>query len=430
MAELAEDFSFNGSRLTHRVRLGGTAVRSSVEVDSSTSNGDPKGVWWKSYLSGSVPATATDSTSVLRVVDLFSGAGGLALGVRQLAAELGRTVVTELIVDQDAAANAVYAANHRTRLRSKASVSSYVDFRLRGWEEDASFVYPPEVLDAETAEATRAVDLLIAGPPCQGNSNLNNRSRRDDKRNELYLTVPAFAIAVDARNVVIENVPGVIHDFNRVVQTAERLFEAAGYQVTSGVLAAHEMGWPQTRRRFFMVACRDHAPIPLAEVSRLLSDDRRRSVMWAIGGLEAGASVDILDKPTEHNSDNQGRIDWLFDNGEYNLPLSERPECHRDGTTYGSVYGRMKPDEPAPTLTTGFMSPGRGRFVHPTKRRTLTAREAAVLQGFPYGYRFKTDPENPPTRSQLAKWIGDAVPMPLGYAAALSALGPAVASEY
>lgn len=430
MAELAEGFTLDGSWLTHHIRLGDATVLSSVDVDPFSSNGDLKSAWWKSYLAGVAPSTVMGTISALRVVDLFSGAGGLALGVRQLAAELGRTVVNELIVDQDNAANAVYAANHDTRLRSKASVTSLVDFRFRGWEKDAFLVYPPEVLDPVIDEATRAVDLLIAGPPCQGNSNLNNRSRRYDKRNELYLTVPAFAIASDARNVVIENVPGVIHDFNRVVQTTERLFEAAGYQVTSGVLAAHEMGWPQTRRRFFMVACRDYAPIPLAEVSHLLSDDRRRSVMWAIGGLEAGASADILDKPTEHNADNQDRIDWLFDNGEYNLPLSERPECHRDGTTYGSVYGRMKPDEPAPTLTTGFMSPGRGRFVHPTKRRTLTAREAAVLQGFPYGYRFETDPENPPTRSQLAKWIGDAVPMPLGYAAALSALGPAVASEY
>ncbi len=101
---------------------------------------------------------------------------------------------------------------------------------------------------------------------------------------------------------------------------------------------------------------------------------------------------------------------------------SARDKDHKDGTSYTSVYGRMRSNEPAPTITTGFTTPGRGRFVHPTERRTLTPREAAVIQGFPPDYRFITEAGSPPSRSQLAKWIGDAVPMPLGYAAVLSAL--------
>src|SRR5690606_30968289 len=109
------------------------------------------------------------------------------------------------------------------------------------------------------------------------------------------------------------------------------------------------------------------------------------------------------------------------ENQAHELDLSERPESHRNGTTYMSVYGRMYKDEPAPTITTGFMSPGRGRFVHPTRPRVLTAREAARLQGFPDTYRFVVDSGSPPGRTLLAKWIGDAVPMPLGFAAAFSA---------
>ena len=75
------------------------------------------------------------------------------------------------------------------------------------------------------------------------------------------------------------------------------------------------------------------------------------------------------------------------------------------------------------------MTPGRGRYIHPTRRRTLTPREAARIQGFPDNYRFVTDPRKPPTRSKLAKWIGDAVPMPLGYGAALSVLGAGLDAE-
>ena len=82
----------------------------------------------------------------------------------------------------------------------------------------------------------------------------------------------------------------------------------------------------------------------------------------------------------------------FFEHDLYNLPNSERPDCHKDGTTYGSVYGRMFPDRPAPTITTGFMTPGRGRFIHPLLPRTLTPWEAARIQGFPDTYNFFPDP--------------------------------------
>ncbi|MEL6613948.1 MAG: DNA cytosine methyltransferase, partial [Bacteroidota bacterium] len=261
------------------------------------------------------------------------------------------------------------------------------------------------------------VDVVLAGPPCQGHSNLNNRSRRDDRRNELYLTVPAVAIALRASVVVIENVPAVVHDWSEVVPAARRLFETNGYSVIDGTISADDLGWPQTRRRHFMVARKDAAPVPLQAIERALSDESR-SLWWAIGHLEDVVSSDSpMTQETELTSVNQKRIDWLFENDAYDLDLGERPESHRGGTTYTSVYGRMRADAPAPTITTGFMTPGRGRYVHPTRRRVLTAQEAARLQGFPDAYAFVTDSGDVPSRSKLAKWIGDAVPMPLGYAA-------------
>ena len=65
--------------------------------------------------------------------------------------------------------------------------------------------------------------------------------------------------------------------------------------------------------------------------------------------------------------------------------------------------------------------------MHPTERRTVTAAEAARLQGFPDSYCFQPVPGQRPGRTQLAKWIGDAVAAPLGYGAALSALAPQIA---
>lgn len=400
------------------------------DLDSTTAKRDLEATWLRSYLSGVIPRTlSTTEDRAIRTVDLFCGAGGFALGVRQLAAETGHAVVNELAADVDEAALAVFSANHQTGIAWPRSVTSLVDFRIRGRGEGARFVYPPELLDPALVAAVDGVDLVTAGPPCQGHSNLNNRSRRDDRRNRLFLTVPAFAIAAGAQAVAIENVPAVVHDRDGVVDSARCLFESAGYRVDAGVLAADELGWPQTRQRYFLVARRPGRPLPLNRLAAAFSAPAR-SVWWAIADLEGCTSdSDPMTTLSRISEENVARIEFLFENNELDLPPSERPTCHRDGTTYQAVYGRMDRQRPAPTITTGFMSPGRGRFIHPTRPRTLTPREAARLQGFPDTYRFVLDPSAPPTRHQLGKWIGDAVPMPLGYLAALSALGAALPLE-
>jgi DNA (cytosine-5)-methyltransferase 1 len=135
-----------------------------------------------------------------------------------------------------------------------------------------------------------------------------------------------------------------------------------------------------------------------------------------------------MDTAAVSSATNQARIDYLFDKDEYDLPHRERPVCHRDGTTYTAVYGRMHWDRPAHTITTGFNASGQGRYIHPLRRRVITPREAARIQFFPDWYSFV------PTgsrifRNQLAKCIGDAVPPILGYAAGLSAVGSALHSE-
>jgi DNA (cytosine-5)-methyltransferase 1 len=83
----------------------------------------------------------------------------------------------------------------------------------------------------------------------------------------------------------------------------------------------------------------------------------------------------------------------------------------------------MKWDEPAPTITGGFQTPGRGRFIHPKRKRVLTPHEASRIQGFPDWFDFISPLAEGPTRTMLGKWIGDAVPSILGAAAVLSAIG-------
>ena len=331
------------------------------------------------------------------------------------------------------------------------------------------------------------IDLLLAGPPCQGHSNLNNHSRRDDDKNELYLVVPAVAFAWNIPLVIIENVEGVIHDVSGVVQQTEGLFKSHGYTVTRGVLAADKMGWPQTRKRYFLIARKQGSPIPIDEVTESFSihdgqplgvkdaifdlmgettltrDIEKKNVvsvsdnkhMFTVpkyspkevaranyhasktkkGKLKAVETLEkifldegILDRSVVQKNFNKAKeeirnrsLQDLLD--DQNLPTRLHNITHWEETTYPTVYGRLNWDKPSGTITSGYMCSGRGRFTHPELPRTLTPMEAARLQGFPDSYDWKPEDRRAPSATNIAQWIGDAVPMPLGYAAAYSALG-------
>ena len=275
------------------------------------------------------------------------------------------------------------------------------------------------VVSSEMRALAGDADVVLAGPPCEGNSNLNNRTRRVDQRNELYLCCVALAIGVMARVIIVENVVQVTKAKQRVVPRATRMLRRFGYQIVADdlILDAAEFGTAQSRRRHFLVATRSSRQIDVASFTRLRI--KPLSVMDAIGDLVDGKPVHSLDRPSQLSPENQARVEYLYAHpGRYELPEIERPDRHRDGHTYPSVYGRMRADEPCQTITTGFLSPGRGRYVHPTRPRGLTLREGARLQGFGDDYRWFVR-ESEVQRTALAHLIGDAVPPQLGYVSGL-----------
>lgn len=372
---------------------------------------------WGDFLSGPRQKASVTARQV-GIVDLFSSVGGLTTGVCQALMDSGLSPKPLFAADVDRAALEVYRANWPSAHAFSGSVANLVDSHVSGVGQDARFSYPPVLLNPALQDLVGKVGLLVAGPPCQGNSSLNNVSRGDDPRNELYLLVPAIAVALGVEKIIIENVPGVVRAKANVVDTTASLLEKAGYQISSGVLAADSLGWPQTRKRFFMVADLSQKPLDLIKLQGSLAmEGDPRNLMWAIGDLQkVPVGTNLMNTPASLSEENLRRAQVLFDLDLYDLPLTERPDCHKNGTTYTASYGRMRPDRPAPTITTGFLSPGRGRFLHPHLLRTLTPREAARVQGFPDWYDF--DPTGKSTRNNLAKWIGDAVPPIMGYVAA------------
>jgi DNA (cytosine-5)-methyltransferase 1 len=380
---------------------------------------------WLDFIRGPRADAASSSKEALSSMDLFSSVGGLSLGLEIAAAECGRRVDHVAAVDIDPEALRVHQVNLKTKHPMEASAGTLVDFAIRGSGINAKFAYPPELL-APFSGAGATVNTIVAGPPCQGHSNLNNKTRRDDPRNALYLAVPAVAVATDAQIVIIENVPEVTAARGELVPTAIALLRAADYDVEFGVVRATDIGWPQTRRRFFVIATKGWAPEPLADVVNS-QQSAAQGVGWLLDDLLDRDGADFMDTTPELSETNAARIALLFNEELYDLPNHARPECHRDGTTYGATYGRMRWEAPAPTITTGFGTPGRGRFVHPLRPRVLTAREAARVQGFPDWFRFQRG-DGDPTRGQITRWIGNAVPAPLGRIAALAALLDAPAS--
>ncbi|MER5702395.1 DNA cytosine methyltransferase [Micromonospora sp. NPDC002296] len=343
----------------------------------------------------------------LSMADLFSGCGGLTVGAVEACRALGRPVEHALAVDIEPAALAVYGDNFPGADLRDQPIEMLVDGPLGSG---------PTPGERKLGDRLTGLDLVVAGPPCQGHSDLNNHTRRQDPKNVLYLKVARFVEVVRPRNVVIENVPGVAHDRHGVVPLAINALRQAGYTVTAGVVHAVELGVPQNRKRHLLLATLDEKSLGAVQALSWQFHAPHRSVMWAISDLDEDPEGGTFDTSARHSPTNNRRIKYLFDHGLYDLPNEQRPDCHRlKPHSYTSVYGRMRPDRPAPTITAGFGSTGQGRFVHPERPRTLTPHEAARLQGFPDFFRFSSAAG----RRALQQMIGNAVHTRLAYSAVL-----------
>jgi DNA (cytosine-5)-methyltransferase 1 len=330
-----------------------------------------------------VSAQRHTSERRLTAIDLFCGAGGLSLGLRQAGFEvLGAVEISEL-------AARTYRLNHRT---------------TTVWQQNIRSLGPQTVLTALDLEPGD-LDLLAACPPCQGFSSMRTLLRTtsvDDKRNSLVAQFGRYAEALRPKALMLENVPGLASDprLERLLKRLRRL----GYLITKDVLDAADYGVPQRRRRFVMIAMLERSVEFAPKVART------RTVRDAIGFLLPPlASSDPLHTHGENRSPAvQRRIAAIpRDGGSLrDAGAKHTLECRRKLKGFNDVYGRMAWDSPAPTITGGCVNPSKGRFLHPVHNRAITLREAALLQSFPKSYRFPRDAPKFP----LADLIGNALP--------------------
>jgi len=351
-----------------------------------------------SFLRSQTRSPVEEDARRLRVVDLFCGCGGMSLGLEEAARRRGLRLQLRLAMDLNDEAATIFDANFSPAEVRRDPVEAAFDGAL------GAELTPVE--QETRAQVGEELHVLMGGPPCQGHSDLNNHTRRDDPRNALYLRMARAAEVLSPRCVLIENVRSVIHASTDVVGVTVKRLSELGYAVHHEVLNLHDLGVPQTRHRHILLALRDGDPAAVVSASRS-GPYEGRTVWWAIGDLELTDSSTGFDTASKSSDLNKQRMRWLFENGAHELVNSERPDCHKDGNhSYRAVYGRLYKSKPANTITTGFGSMGQGRYVHPTKQRVITPHEAARLQTFPDFFNFEAVSK----RGAWSRAIGNAVP--------------------
>ena len=377
------------------------------------------------YLQAKRFPDAPEGGDHVTVTDLFGGLGALTLGIFEAARVIGLPAELILAADNDPAP-------------LEALCKTFDVDQITARQVDLGRVLKATAGKRTKAEADligkhpKALDILVAGPPCQGHSRLNNHTRHNDPRNDLYGRVARFVELRRPRLCIIENVDSVIHDQrDSALKTAERL-ERLGYTVDEGRVPLHSLGVPQRRRRHILVATDSGErtlEINAVVMAYSVEEPGSRNLKWAIGDLEKIEATQGLDAPGSFSKENKVRMRWLHEKPHrYNLPNSHRPDCHKNPKfdeqgnerkhSYRSMYGKLDWSKPAQTITSGYGSMGQGRYVHPSKERTLTPHEAARLQFIPDFVRI----DAAKGRGKWARMIGNVAPMKLSYVFAVEFL--------
>ena len=332
-------------------------------------------------------------------VDVFCGAGGLALGLQQA----GFTTV------------GAFDANGPAIETFQRNVSE------RGFVARAEEVRGSQLV---RELGSSHLDLFAGGPPCQGFSRQKRGAHLGDDRNKLVLEFARLVRETSPRFFLLENVDqlGQKRGVTFVEELARRLSE---YILYPRFYNSADFGVPQTRNRYVVVGKR--RSITSAFAPPTATHTRWTTVGATLRGLPE-PPVDGTEHPRFPNhyranvtAINIERFSHVPQGGGWaDIPFELRLKCHQrvDRTAGGwpDVYGRLKADGQAPTITGGFDSFTRGRYGHPFQDRPLTPREAARIQGFPDNFRFFG------TRADVRAQIGNAVPIPLSQAIAASIL--------
>ncbi|UWR76647.1 DNA cytosine methyltransferase [Phaeobacter inhibens] len=330
-------------------------------------------------------------------IDLFSGAGGLSLGLL----DAGFDVRYALDSDLDA------VNTYRYNLGDHIVHSSALELRFGDILERAGL---------NEGEC----DFLVGGPPCQGFSQ-QRRGADEDDRNHLVTWFGKAVSAIRPKVFLLENVPYISAKRGKAILTEFiKEVQSSGYLVQSAVVDASNFGVPQRRQRFILVGFSEGIgagyTIPLNSGK---SETSIRDAIWDLPSPDVRGEHDDYANHTGTNISelNRKRISYVPEGGGWqDIPEELQLACHKNHKGHGrlDVFGRLSWDGMATTITAHSDSFSRGRYAHPSEDRPLTGRELAALQSFPRWFRFVAD------KKSVARLVGNAVPPLLARALASS----------
>ena len=323
-----------------------------------------------------------------RSIDLFSGCGGLSVGMVQAGFSI------KCAIDNDFDAIETYKLN------------------FPGVQTILGDVRQLTANDFRDSLGSEKLHLLAGCPPCQGFSSirrLNKKEEVHDERNDLVLEYYTLVKELKPHTIMMENVPGLVNydNFNRMVTN---LREVLKYHIDYRVVNIKNYGVPQSRKRLVLIGSR------LGEIKVGEETCERVTVRDAIGNVVSPKdSLDPIHKMiAKHTPRVMKMIKLIPKNGgsRKDLPSEFILKCHKKKNVgFHDVYGRLRWDDYSTTITGGCLNPSKGRFLHPEEDRVISAREASLLQTFPPDYKF---PEGI-SKTSLALLIGNALPPKFSY---------------
>lgn len=327
-------------------------------------------------------------------IDLFCGAGGLTRGL--------------LNAGIDVAAGIDVNPDYQKTYESNNQPAAYLQMDIR----------KVSAADVREYVGSAEKDLVLVGcAPCQPFSP-HRKGYVLSEQAKLLSEFGRLITELQPPWVFVENVPGItkIPGFSTYKRFCKLLREE-GYQYCEGILDAKRYGVPQTRRRFVMIAStivnpslppETHGPdgLPYNTVRQAISHLPRIAAGMSCDDIpnHKAAAITPLNLKRLKNTpcNGGGRTDW-----SRSLGL----KCHDGYEGHTDVYGRMKWDAPAPTLTCRCFSISNGRYGHPRQNRAISLREAACLQSFPDDFTFYGT-----SQRSIGEQIGNAVPVILAEA--------------
>jgi len=326
----------------------------------------------------------------LKALDFFCCAGGMTEGFENA----GINVVAGIDIDPDC--KETYEENHPN---SKFILEDIKKLKTNYFFKKMNIQKNDDSL------------IMIGCSPCQHWTIINTEKKKSEPSKNLLLDFKRFVRYYKPGYVVIENVPGIeLNQKDSGLQEFLSFLKRNKYKFNKEILDMSKYGIPQKRVRFVLLATRNKTDIFLPNKKKkikTLSDTIKNLPVIKAGSRN---KINNLHRSPKLSDVNIKRLKLTPKNGGTRSAWKDNPELQIEAykgkdNMFRDVYGRMKWDVPASTITTRFNSISNGRFGHPTQNRAISLLEGALLQTFKKSYSFfgKSD-------SIIAKQIGNAVP--------------------